>query len=385
MRGPSLGIQLASAMVACVVVTVVIAVAAALGLMMVEDGRLEASLSPRASAARAALIQNRIPSDTAAFQELLDAQARNRGRQGEIDRTALVGVALAAATLGGLIAALTAGRLSRQLTLVSEAAGRVAAGDLTARANIPRGSSGEPLILAENFNRMAEALEGFERRFIESSAAIAHELRTPLAILRGRLQGIDEGMFPAGRGEMAGLIGHVDSLGRIVNDLLLVSLGSAGRLDVVLTDVDLGQLIQVLMMEVTADLECEGLEVELDLQPAPVRADPDRVRQAVIALIENVRRHAVEGGSIRIETGKTGGFARLSVLDRGATIPVQHRERVFEPFWQKLDQGPHSTGGHGLGLSVVSSIAKAHGGEVRLEARPSGGSAFHLLFPSRIT
>ncbi len=228
---------------------------------------------------------------------------------------------------------------------------------------------------------MASSLERFQRQSVESSAAIAHELRTPLTILQGRLQGMVEGVFETKPRDLEGLIDQVESLSRIVSDLNIVSLAQAGRLSVHQEPVWLEESMASLLHTVMPDLEKAGLIVEADLRPANGFADASRVRQAALVLIENVKRHAAAGGSIRVETGVDDRQAFIRVLDRGPGINPDTVDRMFEPFWRSEASRSRATGGSGLGLSVVASIASAHGGSVSAAPRDGGGAVFELRLP----
>ena len=339
--------QLATAMVGCVVATVVMAFVAAMALMAMDEAS-GAALAPA----------------------------------GALDGWILLGVALFAIALGGAIALLLAGRLGRQLDQVSNAATRVAHGDLDARALLLKGAVGETVRLAENFNSMASTLERFEQQAVASSAAIAHELRTPLAILLGRLQGMQEGIFGAERADIAILIRHVESLGKIVDDLALVSLASAGRLDVHPVDIDIAAEVATLVDDLRPRLESSGLSLDLSLPRTMARADAKRIRQATLALIENVVRHAGTGGSIGIEVRRAGATAIIDILDRGPGIGVGEQRLLFLPFWRRDVSRSREAGGSGLGLSVVASIVGAHAGQIAAFNREGGGAVFQITLPA---
>ncbi len=369
-------------MLVCVTATVVLAFGTTMFLMAAEDASLESRLSGAGRAARADVETGRIPGDIAGFDELLLAERQVYGERGALDRPLLGAVALAAIVFGGMIAIFLAARLGRQLEAISIAADRVASGDLTARAALVGGAAGETLILAENFNRMAAALASYQVQTIEAAAAIAHELRTPLAILLGRLQGMREGIFPKDRDDIGALIRQVEALGKIVDDLAFVSLASAGRLAIATEAIDLAAVVATLLDDLGPKLAQAGLAIERELPSAMASADPLRIRQATLALIDNVVGHAGGGGVIRLETASTDGWALLRVLDRGPGIAVSEGAILFEPFYRHDTSRSRAHGGTGLGLSVVAAIAAAHGGSVVAAPRLGGGAAFTLTVPS---
>jgi two-component system sensor histidine kinase AdeS len=273
-------------------------------------------------------------------------------------------------------------RLARPMERVAHAARRVAQGDLDARAEPERGSSLELRQLVDDFNRMADSLAASRRELKESTAAIAHELRTPLTILRGRLQGIHDGVFASGPAEITALIQQVESLSRVVEDLRVVSLAGAASLTLERRPVDLATEVENLLPVIEPDLHALGMRLELDLRSARVHADPQRLRQMLICLLDNARRYASEGGVVRIETCSTGGAGVLRVLDRGAGFPPGGAERAFERFWRSEASRSRQTGGSGLGLSVVRAIADAHGGQAHAANRPDGGALLEVRLPA---
>jgi len=378
----SLRTQVAIATFVAVLATVAIAFGSAMGLMAVEDARVERLLSPAGRAARSELTANRLPDDPAALADVLAAQQRIYGERDQIDRPVLAAIIICALGAGSGFAVLFANRLSRPLTAVSRAAKTVAAGDFSARAKESPQAVGEAADLVANFNLMARTLESQERQSKEFLAAIAHELRTPLAILHGRLQGLRDGLYASDDETLTGMIRHVEALTRIVSDLSVVSLASAGRLPIYPTDLDLADEISVQLAELRPELGRQGLALEVDLQAAPARADPNRLRQVLLALIDNVVAHARSGGVVRVETRVDADGATLAILDRGDDLPIEGLDRVFEPFWRQGMSLTHDMGRHGLGLSVVASIAQAHGGDVSATRRDGGGACFVVRFPA---
>ncbi len=273
-------------------------------------------------------------------------------------------------------------RLARPMERVAHAARRVAQGDLDARAEPGRGSSLELRQLVDDFNHMADSLAASRRELKESTAAIAHELRTPLTILRGRLQGIHDGVFAIGPAEFTALIQQVDSLSRVVDDLRVVSLAGANSLALQCRPMELATEVESLLPVIEPDLHALGMRLELDLRPAPVHADPQRLRQVLTCLLDNARRYASEGGVVRIETHASGSAGVLRVLDRGAGFPPGGAERAFERFWRSEASRSRQTGGSGLGLSVVRAIADAHGGQAHAANRPDGGALLEVRLPA---
>lgn len=337
-------------------------------------------LSPGGEKALDLLEQNQLP-DRAHLAELLEMSAawESQALAHELWALAICG---AIALVVGIIAGRRfAARISDPVHRVAAAARQVTAGDRTARVASSGQGAGETHQLIADFNLMAREMERSERGMRESVAAIAHELRTPLTILRGRLQGMADGVFDADARGIDGLIFQVDSLARIVEDLRILSLAMAGRLTMRPTVIDLadeaGQTVDAFLVE----LGVAGMAVERELQPVRLVADGARLRQILLALLDNARRYAASGGVVRVETGSDEGGAWLRVLDRGPGIASHDAERMFQRFWRADDSRSRDSGGSGLGLAVVKAIAEAHGGSATARPRQGGGACFEVRLP----
>ena len=143
-----------------------------------------------------------------------------------------------------------------------------------------------------------------------------------------------EGLFPSDPPAIDRLIGQVESLTRIVDDLRIVSLAQAGELRVTPLEIDLAAQVGAILDVIEPGLVAQGMAVERLLRPASAWIDPDRLRQAVLALLNNVAQHAAGGRSVTVETCMMNGTATLRVCDRGPGLPGPALQRIFEPFWR---------------------------------------------------
>jgi two-component system sensor histidine kinase AdeS len=289
------------------------------------------------------------------------------------------GILLAGCLFGALLALGIALWVSRRivhpLRALGEAARNIAGGDLATRVEEISDAHGETALLIADFNAMAGRLQGMSEDLSTWNAQIAHELRTPLTILRGRLQGARDGVFTLDAQLIAGLLQQVDGLTRLVEDLRSVSLADSGRLDLMLAEVDLAAEVEALAPILASMLAPAGFGLALELQPGSVQADPARLRQAIIALVENARRHA-DPCVIRIETYFTDAEASVSVIDEGPGLRAGFENRAFDPFARDTQR----TRGTGLGLAVVRAIARAHGGDAAY-GRTGTRCIFKLTLP----
>ncbi|MFD2235247.1 ATP-binding protein [Phaeospirillum tilakii] len=285
--------------------------------------------------------------------------------------------ALAALGLAVFSALRLARRILVPLNSVAQGLRRLAQGDLSVRAGGADRSLGEAAQLVGDFNAMAQRLERMERERRFWNAAIAHELRTPVTVLRGRLQGLTEGVFEPAPELFQSLLTQVEGLGRLIEDLRLVGLAENGRLDLHLLPIDLEAEVTAVVRAFQASLEGAGFTLSRALADLPpVRCDPVRIRQALLALLENARHHATPG-PLRIEVRIADGHCHLRVEDSGPGVPEASVPQIFEAFQRT---GSDQTGS-GLGLAVVQAIARAHGGGVSCGRSTLGGSLFDLHWP----
>lgn len=282
-------------------------------------------------------------------------------------------VAVAIAAMAGMQ---LARRIIFPLTSLAEAARRITEGDLSARAAVGDRSLGETAVLVDDFNTMAARMETLADDMVIWNASIAHELRTPVTILKGRLQGVWDGVFEMDEATLTSLLRQVDGLARLVEDLRIVSLADSGRLSLLEELVDLGQIVGELREAVEPGLLEAGFHPEWRLDSVVTVCDPVRLRQATLVLIENARVHA-SPGVLRIGTRIDGGTARIWVEDRGPGLPIGFERRAFDPFQRQGRQAA----GSGLGLAVVRAIAEAHRGLAVYRLAPDGGSIFEIEFP----
>lgn len=303
------------------------------------------------------------------------AQVAPAGADGFI----LIGVCLLGLGFAVFSAVRLARRILQPLHAVAGAARRIAAGDLDARAARDERQIGETGMLVDDFNGMAERLDRMARDVIVWNATIAHELRTPLTILRGRLQGIADGVFQADETTIRRLLGHVDALARLVEDLRVVSLVDSGHMPLEPARVDLAAEIEEIATLVRPELHKAGFQLLLNLPPCYAQLDRARLQQALLALLDNATRHA-DPCTLRIDLKRTEESVTIGVVDQGPGMSADFAEQAFGLF-SRGEVAREKTRGTGLGLSVVRAIARAHGGDVRY-VRSGSDCAFVMTFPS---
>ncbi|GGM46949.1 hypothetical protein GCM10008956_23870 [Deinococcus arenae] len=309
---------------------------------------------------------------------------RNRAQDflDDVQRS-LLQVGVVAAAVSALLAFLISRRVARPVSAVSGAAARLASGDLSARAPV-LGGEREIAALAHSFNDMAENLQALERERQQAVADIAHELRTPIAVIQARLDALEDGVYPLTTEQIALLSTQTQLLTRLVGDLRTLTLADAGRLALDPQPLDLGALGREVVQALQDRAAARGLTLSVQAQAAPTHADPDRVRQITTNLVDNALRHARSRVQVRVEAH--GAQVLLHVEDDGPGIPEGSREAVFTRFTRLDASRSRDTGGSGLGLAIVRALAAAHGGQAALAAsRGLGGAHFTVTLPGPLT
>jgi signal transduction histidine kinase len=226
--------------------------------------------------------------------------------------------------------------------------------------------------------------QSFERQrgFV---ADASHELRTPLTIIRGNAEMLElSETAQLGEEDLRGLgdiVGQAAYMEQLVADLSLLARLDEGRLPLRKEPVEVRETVESVARSVRALGSGKHVDVELDVPSGMiVHADPVRLQEVLLALVENAVRHVPEGGRIKI-TGETGRTASVTVADNGPGIDPAHLGRIFDRFYRLDEARTRSGGGTGLGLSIAQAIARAHGGEIAASNAPGGGAVFTLTLP----
>ncbi|MFL7810799.1 MAG: sensor histidine kinase [Anaerolineae bacterium] len=293
-----------------------------------------------------------------------------------------------ASALVSAVALVGAAVLSRQLvgplhklTVASEA---MATGDLSQRVEVHTRDEVEEL--AHAFNAMARDLEAAEVQRQQMTADIAHELRNPLSVIRGNLEAMLDGVYPADVEHLGPIYEETILLQRLVQDLRLLSLADAGQLQLVLTEVDLLALLSGIADSVQAVADDREVEIRLDLpvKPLVVEGDADRLRQVVGNLLSNALRYTPAGGRVTLRAWETGGRARIQVSDTGPGIAPKDLPHVFDRFYRAGTARDRASGGSGLGLAIVRALVEAHGGEIEVASLPGEGATFTIVLGQQV-
>lgn len=249
------------------------------------------------------------------------------------------------------------------INLLADAAKKISHGDLSARVEKPMHHSSEIAELMDNFNDMAQKLETSVENAHVWNAAIAHELRTPVTILQGRLQGIIDGVFEADPILFKNLLNQVEGLSNLVEDLRTLSLFENQQLRLHLETIHFNETAHKVVHMFQEKLEKAQLKVVFNIQASEVKCDQRRIEQVLIALLDNATRYA-NPGKLLVSTRQDQSNWILEIEDEGPGISAEHRKDLFNPFFRLEQSRNKELGGTGLGLSVVQALVIAHKGQV---------------------
>jgi len=294
-----------------------------------------------------------------------------------------------------IIAALLSRLISSPLTGLAKAARAIGAGDLSVR--VPVKHRGEIRELEQAFNTMAEDLAHADELRRNMTADVAHELRTPLSVIRGKLEGILDGVYPATSEHLNPVLEETELLTHLVEDLRLLALAEAGQLPMEKRPLDIGDLLRDAQVNFTPQAEDRGVTLALDVPPdlPKVTADWRRIAQVLSNLLTNALRHTPQGGCVTLSASAPGdsvsnepvsnGYIEVTIRDTGAGISAEDLPYIFERFWRgdkaRTRGYTRSGGGSGLGLAIAKHLVDMHGGAITVDSTPGKGSTFRFTLP----
>jgi two-component system OmpR family sensor kinase len=280
--------------------------------------------------------------------------------------------------------------LTRPLADLARAATAYAGGDFSARVR-PSGPS-ETRALAEAMNTMAgdvsrslDDVRAEERRKSRFVSDVSHELRTPLTSIRGAAETLlEDEDVPADMRDrfLATIVSESDRLSRLANDLLALERIEGATGEIALGRVDLLAVVEHTVSTLEPLMEERGVRVDVIGEPAYALGERDRLQQVVANLVDNASRMTPEGGTVTVHVGRQGPRVRVAIADQGPGIAPEDIDRVFDRFWRAQYSRDRSTGGAGLGLSIVKAIIERHAGEIGARNLPEGGAEFFFELPA---
>jgi len=272
-----------------------------------------------------------------------------------------------------VVALLLVRRFVNPLADVIFAARAVASGKLDTRIS----SEGPQDLrsLSESFNEMASSLERNDRGRRDMLADIAHELRTPLSVIRGRLEGIVDGIYSENGSQVSMALEQTYLLQRLVDDLHLLTLAETRQLLFDKRDVNIGAVIERVLEMFSAEAQEKNISLSFSEKNGNLSAvvDPQRFEQVLSNLLGNALRYIPDGGKVWVTANETADGVQITVNDNGEGIPAEDLPYIFDRFWRKEKSRARTTGGTGLGLAIAKQLVEAQDGTIEARNLPDGG------------
>ncbi len=291
------------------------------------------------------------------------------------------GLAIALPILAVVMAFRTFRGIASPLGDVMAAAEEIAQGDLSVR--VPERGAGEFRRLTSAFNRMAAELARADQERRNLTADVAHELRTPIHILQGNLEGLLDGVYEPTPAHLEAMLEETRALARLVDDLLTLALAESGQLALVIEPVEVDDLLADVKTSFSGPAETAGIALEATAEPGLViQADAGRLDQVLSNLVANALRHTPPGGTIALHAASRNGMVQLRVRDTGAGIAAAELPHIFDRFWRGDRARSHTGGaGAGLGLAIARQLVQSHGGTIEVESELERGTTFTITLP----
>lgn len=297
-------------------------------------------------------------------------------------------LALALAAVGMVIVTIVisfpmARRLVRPIRAMAGATHAIASGRYGTRVHVS--SSDELGQLARDFNNMALTLEKHEKEQRQWIADISHELRTPVAVLRGEIEALLDGVRPVSIEAVRSLYGETLRLNRLLDDLYQLALSDIGALTYRKEDTDLAEVLEEAVEIYREEFTRKQIRLTTDIQihgEVMVFADRERMHQLFANLLDNTLKYTDSPGELAIRVAQQGGLATIDVQDSPPGVSESELEKLFDRLYRVDRSRSRASGGAGLGLAICRNIAEAHGGTIGAYSSPLGGIMIRITLPA---
>jgi signal transduction histidine kinase len=293
----------------------------------------------------------------------------------------LFGVCLLSLILSAVAGHVIARRITRPILKTVDITKQIADGNYEVR--LEENSNAKELnLLVDSINHLAESLKTLEKLRKQLTEDVAHELRTPITILQSYLEAMTEGVWDATGERLNSCYEETVRIEKLVGDLEKLAKIESDNLKLDKTRINLLELAEKTVQSFQGEITNKQLVVKLSGTPAEIIADQDRIRQVMVNLLSNAVKYSGEGGIISFEVFETEDSAGFYIKDTGIGIPQEELPFIFERFYRADKSRNRSTGGSGIGLTIVKSIVEAHGGRVLVESSTEG-SKFTVVIPQK--
>jgi heavy metal sensor kinase len=278
---------------------------------------------------------------------------------------------------------LMAGRALKPVGAITEAAQRIAGGDLSRRLDVPPARD-ELGTLAATFNEMIAKLDASFQEVRRFSADASHELRTPLTVMKGETELALRRARPVEDYKLVleSNLEEIDRLTRIVDELLFLSRADLGEVKMAALPVRLDELVRDVQQQAAVLGQERSVQVVLgSLMPATILGDELRLRELLLNLVDNAVKYSKQGGRVDVGLITDGGQVRLTVSDQGIGIEPDALPRLFDRFYRTAGARAHARQGTGLGLAICKWIAESHKGRIEVQSRVNEGARVTVTLP----
>lgn len=296
---------------------------------------------------------------------------------------ALIYASLIAIFLAILLGLLFTQTLLKPLANLNNAIGKIEKGQLL--QEVQKTSNDELGEVITGFNNMSNALSKATAQRKQMTADIAHELRSPLTVINGYLEALQDGSLSPTPERLETIQGEVNQLNRLVNDLQTLALADAGQLDIIKDFIDIDTLFQHLADAYKLIVISKDIDLEFHRSPeaSTLYADEGRILQVLSNLINNAIRHTDSGGSVMVTAHCNQTTTTIHVIDTGEGIPDEQLDLIFQRFYRTDPSRASPSGESGLGLSIVKTLIEAHNGKVNVQSHVGVGTTFIIELPNQ--
>jgi signal transduction histidine kinase len=298
-----------------------------------------------------------------------------------INRT-LIASALGAGAISLLLGVFLARTITHPIRELTAATRALAEGDL--HQEVPVRTRDELGELTRSFNQMSADLARSTELRRQMTADIAHELRTPISVILGHVDALDEGVLPFNDETFNIIREETLRLERLVEDLHTLSRADSGELTLIRRQIRPGELLRRALAANRLSARDKEIDIHIEVQNdlRKIEVDPDRLGQVFGNLIRNALRYTAPGGEIHLSASAIEGGIEFRVMDSGSGIDPEALPHIFDRFYRSDASRQRDTGGSGLGLAIARSLVEAHGGRIWAESRRDEGTTFIIQIPS---
>ncbi len=288
----------------------------------------------------------------------------------------------AATLVAATMSILVARRITRPISEAAKAAGRLAAGDYSARATSSR-MGPELATLTSSVNTLAQRLEASEHARQQLMADLAHELRTPLTSIDATVEAIADGILPADQETLRTLTDQARRLDRLINDLNAVSRADEHAFRLSTRRADIPDIVHQAVSQAHAQYVSRGVTLETPhVAPATAIVDPDRITEVLEQLLDNSLTSCVDGDSVTVSCVANPNDVQITVSDTGRGFDPEDAERLFQRFFRGHPTPPGRGSGHGIGLTIARTLIEAQNGTLTATSSgPGRGASFTITVP----